>query len=123
MNFARDVVEAADPQRLALIERARGGGRREWSFAEVARAIGLFGVRVEHPSELDKALHDAFDHDGPAVIEVMTVRHELEIPPGLTFSQVVGFALWGTRSILSGDGKDIINTAKSNLRLVEAEFR
>jgi acyl-coenzyme A synthetase/AMP-(fatty) acid ligase len=38
MNFARDVVEAADPQRLALIERARGGGRREWSFGDVARA-------------------------------------------------------------------------------------
>ena len=38
MNFARDVVEAADPHRLALVERARGGGRREWSFGEVARA-------------------------------------------------------------------------------------
>src|SRR5512133_3942697 len=38
MNFARDVVEAADPQRLALIERARGGGRREWSFGDGARA-------------------------------------------------------------------------------------
>ena len=38
MNFARDVVEAADPHRLALVERARGGGRREWSSGEVARA-------------------------------------------------------------------------------------
>jgi acyl-coenzyme A synthetase/AMP-(fatty) acid ligase len=38
MNFARDVVEAAEPQRLALVERARGGARREWSFGEVARA-------------------------------------------------------------------------------------
>jgi acetyl-CoA synthetase len=38
MNFARDVVEAADPQRLALVERPRGGGRREWSFGDVARA-------------------------------------------------------------------------------------
>jgi acyl-coenzyme A synthetase/AMP-(fatty) acid ligase len=38
MNFARDVVEAADPPRLALIERARGGERREWSFGDVARA-------------------------------------------------------------------------------------
>ena len=37
MNFARDVVEAADPQRLALVERARDGARREWSFGEVAR--------------------------------------------------------------------------------------
>ena len=93
------------------------------SFADVARAVGLYGVRVEHPSELDKALEDAFDHDGPAVIEVMTVRHELEIPPGLTFDQVAGFTLWGARSILSGDGKDIIATAKSNIRIVEAEFR
>jgi acyl-coenzyme A synthetase/AMP-(fatty) acid ligase len=38
MNFARDVVEAAEPQRLALVERPRyGHPRREWSFGEVAR--------------------------------------------------------------------------------------
>jgi acyl-coenzyme A synthetase/AMP-(fatty) acid ligase len=36
MNFARDVVEAAPPERLALVELARDGRRREWSFGEVA---------------------------------------------------------------------------------------
>jgi acyl-coenzyme A synthetase/AMP-(fatty) acid ligase len=36
MNFARDVVEAAPRDRLALIELARDGGRREWTFGEVA---------------------------------------------------------------------------------------
>ncbi|CAA9512845.1 MAG: Acetyl-CoA synthetase [uncultured Solirubrobacteraceae bacterium] len=36
MNFARDVVDAADPSALALVERARDGRRREWRFAEVA---------------------------------------------------------------------------------------
>ncbi|HEY1591354.1 MAG TPA: AMP-binding protein [Solirubrobacteraceae bacterium] len=36
MNFARDVVDAAAPERLALIELDRDGGRREWSFDEVA---------------------------------------------------------------------------------------
>jgi acyl-coenzyme A synthetase/AMP-(fatty) acid ligase len=40
MNFARDVVEAADPERLALVERSRAGERREWSFGAVARAAG-----------------------------------------------------------------------------------
>jgi acyl-coenzyme A synthetase/AMP-(fatty) acid ligase len=41
MNFACDVVEAADPQRLALVERPRHGlPRREWSFGEVARFAG-----------------------------------------------------------------------------------
>jgi acyl-coenzyme A synthetase/AMP-(fatty) acid ligase len=38
VNFARDVVEAASPRALALVERARDGGRREWSFGEVDRA-------------------------------------------------------------------------------------
>src|SRR6478672_11682450 len=38
MNFARDVVEAADPRALAVVELQRTGGRREWTFAAVARA-------------------------------------------------------------------------------------
>ena len=38
MNFARDVVEAADPRALAVVELGRTGGRREWTFADVARA-------------------------------------------------------------------------------------
>jgi acyl-coenzyme A synthetase/AMP-(fatty) acid ligase len=45
MNFARDVVDAAPPDRLALIELARDGERREWSFAEVAdRSARLAGT-------------------------------------------------------------------------------
>jgi len=45
MNFARDVVDAADPQRLALVELARDGRRRTWSFGEVAeRAARLAGT-------------------------------------------------------------------------------
>ncbi len=36
MNFARDVVDAAPPDRLALVELARDGARREWTFGEVS---------------------------------------------------------------------------------------
>ena len=46
MNFARDVVEAAEPQRLALVERARDGGRREWSFGEVAEGAARLAARL-----------------------------------------------------------------------------
>jgi acyl-coenzyme A synthetase/AMP-(fatty) acid ligase len=38
VNFAHDVVDAAEPDRLALVELARDGRRREWRFAEVADA-------------------------------------------------------------------------------------
>jgi len=45
MNFARDVVAAADPARLALVALDRDGGRREWSFGEVSeRSAALAGA-------------------------------------------------------------------------------
>src|SRR3954469_1120018 len=48
MNFARDVVEAAPPERLALVELARDGSRREHSFGEVAgRSARLAGTLIE----------------------------------------------------------------------------
>src|SRR4051795_2168613 len=40
MNFARDLVDAADPGRRALVALDRDGGRREWPFGEVARRSG-----------------------------------------------------------------------------------
>ncbi len=45
MNFAAEVVDAAPPERLALVELARDGTRREWSFGEVAaRSARLAGA-------------------------------------------------------------------------------
>jgi acetyl-CoA synthetase len=45
MNFARDVVEAADPEGRAIVERARDGQRRQWTFGEIAdRSSGLAGT-------------------------------------------------------------------------------
>jgi acyl-coenzyme A synthetase/AMP-(fatty) acid ligase len=38
VNFARDVLDAAPADRLALVELTRAGDRREWSFGEVADA-------------------------------------------------------------------------------------
>ena len=91
------------------------------SFAEIARAVGLYGVRVEDPGELDDALHAAFAHDGPAVVEVMTVRQELAIPPKITAEQAKGFTLWATRSVLSGRGDEVLEVAKTNLRELAIE--
>ena len=49
MNFARDVVDAAPAGARALVELARDGARREWTFGEVAdasaRAAGVLAAR------------------------------------------------------------------------------
>jgi acetyl-CoA synthetase len=39
-NFAADVVDAAPPDRLALVEIARDGRRREWTMGQVADHAG-----------------------------------------------------------------------------------
>ncbi len=45
VNFGREIVDAAPAERLALIELARDGTRREWRFGEVAeRAASLAGA-------------------------------------------------------------------------------
>jgi acetyl-CoA synthetase len=49
VNFARDVVDSAAPDRTALLELARDGRRREWTFAEVAdRSARLAGTFARH---------------------------------------------------------------------------
>ena len=71
-------------------------------FAAIARATGLFGVRVDKAGDLPDALREAFSHDGPALVDVHTVREELSLPPKLTYGQLKGFTLYATRTILSG---------------------
>ncbi len=49
MNFTRDVVDAAPPERLALVELPREGPRREWSFGEVSEgSAALAGTLRQH---------------------------------------------------------------------------
>jgi pyruvate dehydrogenase (quinone) len=91
------------------------------SFAAVARAVGLHGVRIEHANELNGGLRAAFADDGPAVVEVITAREELSIPPTISAEQAKGFTLWATRSILSGRGDEVLQVAKTNLRELSFE--
>jgi acyl-coenzyme A synthetase/AMP-(fatty) acid ligase len=52
MNFARDVVDAAPAGKRALVELARTGERREWTFGDVAeRSARLAGTLAQRGIE------------------------------------------------------------------------
>jgi pyruvate dehydrogenase (quinone) len=85
------------------------------NFAEVARTIGLHGIRVEDSDALEPALLEAFAHDGPALIDVVTARHEVSIPPTIEVAQAKGFSLYMLRAIMSGRGDEIVELATTNL--------
>jgi pyruvate dehydrogenase (quinone) len=90
-------------------------------FAGIAEAVGLLGVRVRNHSELEDGLRAAFAHDGPALVDVRTERFELSLPPKLTYGEIKGFTLYATRTILSGQGTELVELAKTNLRDLETE--
>jgi pyruvate dehydrogenase (quinone) len=90
-------------------------------FAGIARAAGLFGARVDKADQLEGTLREAFGHDGPALVEVNTARLELSLPPKLTYSEIKGFTLYGTRTILSGGGEELLELTRTNLREVRIE--
>jgi pyruvate dehydrogenase (quinone) len=85
------------------------------NFSKVASALGMHGQRVDHPDDLADALRTAFNHDGPALVEVMTARQELSIPPTISLAQAKGFALYATRTILSERGDELIDLADTNV--------
>ncbi|CAN7355984.1 ubiquinone-dependent pyruvate dehydrogenase [Mycolicibacterium frederiksbergense] len=84
-------------------------------FAAVARSLGLFGRRVEQPGDLESALAEAFAHDGPALIDVVTARQELSIPPAITVEQAKGFSLYAIRTILAGRSDELLDLVSTNV--------
>ncbi|MFV8165527.1 ubiquinone-dependent pyruvate dehydrogenase [Mycobacterium sp. 134] len=84
-------------------------------FAAVAQAMGMFGRRVTEPADLERAIADAFAHDGPAVVDVHTARQELSIPPAITVEQAKGFSLYAIRTILAGRADELLDLVTTNV--------
>jgi thiamine pyrophosphate-dependent acetolactate synthase large subunit-like protein len=82
-------------------------------FAAMARAMGVHAARVEDPAELRPALQAAFTHDGPALVDVVTNRQELAMPPKITLGNVEGFSMWLVRAVLNGRGDEVIDLART----------
>ena len=84
-------------------------------FAAMARAMGIFARRVEDPGELPGAVKEVLAHDGPALLDVVTAKQELSMPPTITPEEVKGFSLWVLRAVMNGRGDEVIDLAKTNL--------
>jgi pyruvate dehydrogenase (quinone) len=84
-------------------------------FAAMARAMGIHAVRVDDPGDLANAFREVLNHDGPAVLDVVTAKQELSMPPTIAAEQVKGFSLWVLRAVMNGRGDEVLDLAKTNL--------
>jgi len=83
------------------------------NFAAMAESMGIYSVRIEDPKDLVSAVTAAFQHDGPAVIDVKTDPLELVMPPAINFEQAKGFSAWMMKVVLSGRGNELIHLAET----------
>ncbi|RIK10305.1 MAG: ubiquinone-dependent pyruvate dehydrogenase [Acidobacteria bacterium] len=93
-----------------------GTGLDNPDFGAVAEAMGLKGLRVERSADLEGALREAFAHEGPALVDVVTDRQEMSMPPAVKLEQAKGFALFAIRTVLSGRGDELLDLARTNWR-------
>ena len=84
-------------------------------FAAMANAMGIKGVRVERPQDLEAAVKEALAHPGPALVDVVSARQELIMPPATTLDEAHKFGVFTLKAVLDGRGGELIDLAKTNL--------
>lgn len=87
-------------------------------FAAMARSIGLHGVRVTDPDDVDAGVREVLAHPGPALLDAVTARTELSMPPKITLEQMKGFTLYMAKAIISGRGDEVLELGKANVGLL-----
>ncbi|HTV27917.1 MAG TPA: ubiquinone-dependent pyruvate dehydrogenase [Xanthobacteraceae bacterium] len=85
------------------------------NFASMAEAIGIRGIRLEDPSEVDEGIAAALAHDGPVLVDAVVNRTELAMPPSITLEMAKGFTLYMVKAVMSGRADELIDLASTNL--------
>ena len=95
-----------------------GTGLDNPDFSAVADSMGIKGWRVTRSTDVETSLREAFAHDGPTLVDIVTERQELTIPPAISAEQIKGFTLYALRTVMSGRGDELLDLSRANLRQI-----
>ena len=84
-------------------------------FAAMASAMGVHAARIEDPADLEGAIASALSHEGPALVDVVTARQELSMPPTIGLKEAKGFSLWVIKAVMNGRGDQLVDLVKTNV--------
>jgi len=85
-------------------------------FDKLADAMGMYGITISEPADVESALQKAFLQDGPALITIQTDPNALALPPKIEFDQLKGFASYMGKMMLNGRSDEILKIIKSNYK-------
>jgi pyruvate dehydrogenase (quinone) len=85
------------------------------NFAAMAQAVGIRGISLANPADVDDGIAEALAHEGPVLVDANVARTELAMPPAITVEMAKGFSLYMVKAIMSGRADEIVDLAKTNL--------
>ena len=85
------------------------------NFAAMAEAVGIRGIRIEHPAEVERGIREALEHGGPVLVDAVVDRQELAMPPKITAAMAQGFTLFMVKAVLNGRSDEVLDLARTNL--------
>jgi pyruvate dehydrogenase (quinone) len=85
-------------------------------FELVAKAMGMKGITVKDPEEVEQAIQQAFDHRGPVLVNIFTDPNALAMPPKIEIEMIKGYALSMSKLILGGKMEEVLDMVKSNYK-------
>jgi pyruvate dehydrogenase (quinone) len=85
------------------------------NFSAMAEAVGIRGIRLENPDDVEPGIKAALAHDGPVLVDAVVNRQELAIPPKITTEMAKGFTLYMVKAVMSGRTDEVIDLGLTNL--------
>ncbi|HET8737824.1 MAG TPA: thiamine pyrophosphate-requiring protein [Pricia sp.] len=89
----------------------------DFPYAEYGEMLGLKGIKIDKPDDIDRSFKDAFSADRPVVIDVLTDPDVPPIPPHVSAEQAGAFM----KAVLKGD-PDSIDIIKQSWKDVLAKY-
>jgi pyruvate dehydrogenase (quinone) len=88
------------------------------SFAAIANAIGIKGVEVKNPEDLEQTIKEFLADPEPGLLDVYTNRYELVMPPTVTVQNVTGMATYMAKAVLGGRFKEAETLMKNAVETI-----
>ncbi|MHB1008628.1 MAG: thiamine pyrophosphate-requiring protein [Propionibacteriaceae bacterium] len=89
----------------------------DMDYARYAEGLGLKGIRVDEPGQVEDAWREAFAADRPVLLDVVTDKNIPPLPPHVTYEQAKSVA----KSVIHGD-PDSREVITNSARAVASEL-
>jgi pyruvate dehydrogenase (quinone) len=92
-----------------------GADLKNQNFAAMAEAVGIRGIRLESPDDVERGVAAALAHPGPVLIDAVVSRTEVATPPSVTEEIAKGFTLYMLKAVMNDRADGLVDLVDSNL--------